>query len=86
MRYDVVVTRLVNDQPPHIHVRHSRIKPDKVERLVNETMLDEYGRLVRGGSPERISGHETTTGYRLYWADVGKDAAKVLVSIDAKER
>ena len=49
MRYNIVVQRLVNDQPEHVFVQHAGIREGKVQDLFTETVMEQYDRLERAG-------------------------------------
>ena len=45
---NIVVTRFVNDQPAHRHVRFEGVRPAKADRIVSDVGAEEYDRLERG--------------------------------------
>jgi hypothetical protein len=48
MKADIIVTRYVNDQPPHVHNRGSAKGPASIERAYKSAVAEEYARLERG--------------------------------------
>ena len=45
---NIVVTRYINDQPAHRHVRLAGVRSSKANRVVSETAIEERDRLERG--------------------------------------